>query len=205
MSAHPMLLRGPLVRAVLEGRKTQTRRPMTFRNSLVDGVPVSARDWADLMRGRGYASWSGMCQMQREVDQYGQTRTVQSRVAVGDTLWVREAFAQVGGRVVYRADCPDGQHPDVPAWKPSIHMPRAACRLELSVTKVRYQRVESIGTQDAIAEGVEPIRDPAFGPRDMRNATPSYRAGFLKLWRALYPDHGNGHVWVIHFTAKEAP
>lgn len=137
----PILFSGPMVRALLDGRKTQTRRVATFvqetdglfhiRNSgggvfgvSEDRVPIVAPD---------YAPYS-----------------------TGDRLWVREAFTDLrvyggGPDVLYRVD----GGPDYLKWKPGIHMPRGASRLTLTVTDVRVQRLQEISEEDAQAEGVE--------------------------------------------------
>ena len=160
MTDHAMLFSGPMVRALPEGRKTQTRRtlkrlrrfgPITeFGPSDTPGFDWHFRDkemrWHDLRH--------------TELLEY-------LPVKVGDRAWVREAHAVVGsvdpGWVLYRADgyeneCMrhgfDRPYPPEPKWKPSIFMPRWASRLTLHVEDVRVQRLQEISEEDAIGEGV---------------------------------------------------
>jgi len=174
MREHPILMKGPLVRATLEGRKTQTRRPIKPQPSN-DIVDVEYDCEADLWLGNtqedndlGFcSSWAARCPLGNEVDR----------------LWVRETWGigarpcpVEGGRegIEYRADegfleddisllplysvdPPDGHTLDEyckRGWRPSIHMPRWACRLVLPLVSVRVERVQSITEEDAIAEGV---------------------------------------------------
>jgi hypothetical protein len=155
MREHPLLMKGPLVRATLEGRKTQTRRPVKPQPS-DDIVDVEYDDIADLWLGNtkedndlGFcSSWTARCPLGR----------------TGDRLWVRETWAWPGEEeFIYRADQwaedmvakwkTDPNYPQV-KWSPSIHMPRRACRLVLPLVSVRVERVQDITEEDAIAEGV---------------------------------------------------
>lgn len=158
MKEHPLLMKGPLVRATLEGRKTQTRRPIkpqprvsdrgcpswgTGRgNRRLPGVPVQSCGGKlvsvpDLLEGMG---------------PLGQA---------GDRLWVRETWTAAmhdpkgPADCLYRADDNRGVEDLAEAkWTPSIHMPRWACRLVLPLVSVRVERVQDITEEDAIAEGV---------------------------------------------------
>lgn len=129
----PILFTDPLVRAILAGQKTQTRRVINPQG-------------AD-------AAFSKRCP-------YGD---------VGGFLWVREAWQQVGDRVVYRADDENGAD----RWRPSIHMPKAASRILLRVCRVQAQRLWDITESDAKAESV------------------TDREAFATLW-----DRINGDRWV---------
>lgn len=125
----PILFSGEMVRAILDGRKTQTRR-------VVKGI---ALDWLapDMFTPRFVAS------PENDLCQYGK---------VGDRLWVRETFQPYGDGYAYRAT------PAIPEnhnWKPSIFMPRAASRITLEITNVRVERLNEISDKDAEAEGVE--------------------------------------------------
>jgi len=153
MSNRPILFSGPMVRALLSGTKTQTRRvfkPQPTMHEAGDCTVNGHRGPVDyLMREIAPKHWL--------------------RIQTGDRLWVRETSKPIpesrpGGYFVegspffgrdffYQADqnCPlwaDG------AWKPSIHMPRWASRLTLTVTEVRVERLQDISEADALAEGV---------------------------------------------------
>lgn len=182
MTDHPILFSAPMVRALLEGRKTQTRRLITrarvfatpeCRAFTLKGAQLErAMQNASSFRHLGGNGWHW------EADafewQAPNTRTTWNAhigYAVGDVLWVREAFhvckgAQrwKDGTVLYRADhgiTHGGSYIDCARWKPSIHMPRWASRITLRVTDVRVQRLQEISEEDARAEGV--AYDPAKG------------------------------------------
>lgn len=160
----PIIFSGPMVNALLEGRKTQTRRilkpqPSTFP---VDGKECEVT----LMHVEGDP-------LPRIVTGCVITRQ-EVRFAVGDRLWVRENFAHVGtcdpGFLTYQAtypnDLPAGME-NVPAtlkeagyrWKPSIHMPRDLSRITLVVTGIKIERLNDISEEDAVSEGCKVIRD----------------------------------------------
>lgn len=167
--ARPILFSGPMVRALLDGRKTQTRRivkPLSKRHPIVNLAEhgadiglrtysgrfndpdswgfIAAEDGADMV----LADWPELCP-------YGKP---------GDLLWVRETWADLrgagfGAPFGYAAST-DSRGNEVRIeygikWKPSIHMPRVASRLTLRITDVRVQRLQDISEEDAIAEGLE--------------------------------------------------
>jgi len=149
---------------------------------------------------------------------------VTPRADVGDTLWVRETWGMVqlkGGssingapadpRYIYRAsdDTPDPSEYDYEAWKPSIHMPRAAARIFLRVTGVRCERVQDITEEDAIAEGCTAPPDGEHYHNGM-DLEPIYYASddFAMIWDLLYAKRGYGWhknpwVWVYEFERAE--
>lgn len=173
MSARPILFSGAMVRALLEGRKTQTRRIMKPQPTPHDHSEFKklGATWGDepptyYDDGSGY--WCcRFCGHGTRFDGKSDHRCPYGQP--GDLLWVRETWARVGtldpGYLVYRAtypnDLPAGIE-NVPAdireagyrWRPSIHMPRAASRITLELTDVRVQRVQDISEADALAEGV---------------------------------------------------
>ena len=199
----PILFSGPMVRAILDGRKTQTRRVVKFGKCKESGVGMAPCEIAGAVnRGEDYR----YCP-------YGQP---------GDRLWVRETWAltcaggwaadpstltfRAGGNPPVRSIKPDEfspvgdieQRPDLELpgrWRPSIHMPRWACRLVLEVKAVRVERLQDISWQDARDEGVEEDTD-------------HHRACFADLWNALNAKRGHGWdtnpwVWVIEFSVAQ--
>lgn len=141
----PILLSGPMVRAILEGRKTQTRRTYKLQKDM---------EWYQDLGGEAegwYTNGIGWWNVEEEVCPYGKP---------GDCLWVREAWAPlvVGNEndYLYRADHHTGleKRDGDQKWKRSIHMPRIACRLMLEITGVRIERLQEISEEDATAEGV---------------------------------------------------
>lgn len=178
----PILMSGPMIRAILDGRKTQTRRTIKPRGrcSLFDG------SWTDdYVLDAGNAEW----------------RARELRFAAGDRLWVREALTLWPGLAEYAADgCPVvpagyGSREWIASYSratvPSIHMPRWASRLTLDVTEVRVQRLQDISEEDAAAEGWSgdngaPLRD-------------AYPIGwFANLWNDINgADAWDSNPWVV--------
>lgn len=192
MGERGILFSGPMVRTILAGQKTQTRRLIDAR---------VARLVADLDAAVGVRC------------PYGQ---------VGDRLWVRETWGPCAGGVVYRSDdlvngqvsCPDGGR-----WKPSIFMPRWASRITLEVTELRVERLQDISEDDARAEGVLPFGEAYSSisrdqPITCGDGRPSFRAGdrpyaasFAVLWDTINGDRvlwgSNPWVWVVGFKRVE--
>jgi len=177
MKERPILFSAPMVRAILDGRKTMTRR-------VVKPNPVSIPE-AEV----AHANWV----IQNRVCPFGQP---------GDRLWVRETWLSYrhlhkNGRdealLIYRADGEDlPKQARGTKWRPSIFMPRWASRITLEITAVRVERVQDIGDEDAEAEGLSWCN--AASPRDK----------FQCLWNSLNLKRGYGWdanpwVWVISF------
>lgn len=189
----PILFRDEMVKAILEGRKSMTRR--IVKPQPPHGYePHIASDFASAKFRNGYAPWTPS----------------RHHGVVGDRLWVRETWAisghhKDGPRYEFRAAPADGEcHRSVGRWKPSIHMPRAACRLVLEITGVRVERLNDISEEDAIEEGVSYTGPyPAavacgFLPR----AEDLARRGYRKLWEAINGVGSwaeNPFVWVVSF------
>ena len=179
MKERPMLFSAPMVRAILDGRKTVTRRI------------VKARDleWMDVHQGLREPDNAERCP-------YGQPG--------GDRLWVRETWAAPhaydhlpprlipqDARIHYAATEDRGGL----LWRPSIHMPRWASRITLEVTGVRVERLRACNEVDAIAEGAPWAACGA--PQEG-----SHKAGFAQLWEQINgPDSwdANPWVWVVEF------
>ncbi len=193
MKERPILFSGAMVRAILEGRKTQTRRivkpqpPQHTREVTTFHHPdPRTHYWA--FDGESLMDWAQPCP-------YGE---------VGDRLYVRETWQHSNHPfgpyesdclVFYRADYFDDPHgPDgekspegkYREWRPSIHMPRAASRITLEVTDVRVERLQEISEADAIAEGVESIDFE----REERDWSICPRCGGTRLHEALGPNGG---------------
>ena len=201
MRERPILFSAPMVRAILAGAKTQTRRAV--KECHIDAAPPAS-----------FFQWL------RERCPYG---------LPGDRLWVREAFihepadfcweASVSipcqpASTVYRADH-EGDTRGA-GWKPSIYMPRNLSRITLEVTGVRVQRLCDISESDAISEGVRQLRDGSEcwvgreGPGSLVTPWPTARDAFRDLWQSingLGSWGSNPWVWVVSFQrldAKEA-
>lgn len=211
----PILFKGRLVRAILDGRKTQTRRVVRPQPERC----VSPVEVAELLSGQSLG---------RIRNPYG---------VPGDRLWVRETWAPHPNhprcRVAYRADqqsfglsggwassspdapdngivFPEPVHGDSPfgcRWRPSTHMPRWASRILLQVTSVRFDRVQNISEDDAIAEGAEATHSDGT-PLDPDPTWDMHRESFSETWDAINAKRGyswksNPWVWVIEFRRVE--
>ena len=195
-----------MVRALLDGSKTQTRRIFKPERMTFD---ADGRYSTHAMRGGELActgsgpfipsNWLHYCP-------YGQP---------GDQLWVREAWAQPTnldpGPTFYRADypaCVPSHFENVPPaeiikWKPSIHMPRWASRITLEITGVRVERLQDISEVDAKAEGCAPAWLDAYDHTTVHaHAQPTYKRGYARLWGEINGDaswDANPWVWIVEF------
>jgi len=183
MNEKPILFSGEMVKAILAGRKTQTRRVIKFpKGNPVDVTRFIGRD--DKPNGEYGFHISERVISHHFKCPYGK---------IGDQLWVRETWRAEAGSltdqskpypfIYYRATDHneiDGFTKLYPKWKPSIHMPRAASRINLKITDIRVERLQDISEQDAKAEGVECL--PDFKPTTMY---PPYSTVFKKLWDSI--------------------
>ena len=129
-----------MVQAILEGRKTVTRRP-------VKPLPEKAHTVLDCDEEE--RTFDFLCGGMVNGALVDYAATVKAPYWTGDILWVRETWAEIDGEYVYRADdeSPEGWH--LTAWKPSIHMPREAARIFLRVIDVRVERLMEITEEGA--------------------------------------------------------
>lgn len=210
MKESPIPFKGDMVRAVLSGQKTQTRRPMK-------PIPVYPDAFGGLRReihdGQVHF-WASGAELPAHKFRcpYGQP---------DDRLWVKETHARHPqfAEVAYRADGEEFEDADGftwhPKWTPSIFMPRALCRIILEITDIRVERVQNITSDGAIAEGAYEVRkvgdDIAHATwtmdgLDWRYDTP--REAFAATWESLYAARGlgwdvNPWVWVVTFKRAE--
>lgn len=189
MRERPILFSTSMVQAILAGRKTQTRRVVKFplkcpthHVSVGNGQTPPPTTWCP----------------------YGK---------VGDVLWVRENFCFAdsfdNGKEVrtYAYQATPFTNLKV-RWKPSIHMPKAACRIFLRITNVRVERLQDISESDAISEGVEKQFTPLFQEwryKDYFNINSDWRSpisSFQSLWASINGIESwdnNPWVWVVEF------
>jgi hypothetical protein len=211
VTARPILFSGEMVRAILAGRKTQTRRVVTPQTST--GLPRKlwpGLDWSRAFPDSGY--WArGDCwywHVPRPTITDEPVERVYPLYQPGDTLWVRETWAvspnfehQDPVPVDYRATF-TGDVSDLGRWRSPRFMPRWASRLTLRVTGVRAERLQDITWPDIRAEGVDcPEHD---GPGCLCcSECPSLRQAFAALWDRINarraPWSSNPHVWVVEF------
>lgn len=206
----PILFSGAMVRAILEGRKTQTRR-------IIKPQPASVEYW---FGGQPSDKHKGVCSLR---DSNGQGWTIECEKfkpyygKPGDErLWVRETFlnnALQGYPPVYFYRADSDEKPEDRKWKPSIFMPRAASRITLEITSVRVERLKDISEEDARAEGIiweqtsegaiflAPGTKQSFNKKNMEwGSTP--REAYRFLWESINGKGSwdkNPWVWVIEF------
>jgi hypothetical protein len=205
MKERGMIFNGEMVRAILDGRKTQTRRIMNPQPEPCP--PPRCGHWwpsnvfktmlhieEEMQNGKG--GWGGLV---GDACPFGD---------VGDRIWVRETWArynidQESHDIAYRATTPK-DWPEEGRWRPSIHMPRWASRTLLEITGVRVERLNKICEGDAQAEGVAQLLggfwkhyQPGWTQHQL-----SARGSFVTLWKSIYGEeswNSNPWVWVIEF------
>ena len=201
MKERPILFNADMVNAILDGRKTQTRRivkPTKDRNG--SGCQLAPCEIAGEVNGGDYA----LCP-------YGQP---------GDRLWVRENFLYLmhgdvtAGDIKYCAsiDSRSAAGSKNPGYwwrkRPSIHMPRWASRITLEIVSVRVERLKQMSERDALQEGIGLVlADNWPDPKAMSEAVAkSRRAGFKLLWESINGAESwdaNPWVWVVEFRRVE--
>lgn len=181
----PILFSAPMVRAILAGTKTQTRRVIKPHPQMVTDHRMAPWEGDPAVLMELLASTGRRCP-------YGQP---------GDRLWVREAWADCDKLVRYYAD--EDVHP-LRRKRPSIHMPRWASRITLEVTGVRVERLQDISEADALAEGVNVHPDHHGKPRtSIYSPVQAYR----DLWESINGPgswDANPWVWVVAFERIDA-
>jgi len=197
MKERPILFSAPMVKAILDGRKTVTRRVVKPQ------PPANAHQvetWHHPDTKPRFFTWTTAGEISDQWEPlpcpYGQP---------GEKLWVRETWMDLlgtgierktgdHGRYAYAADTPPGSYGDDQRkayglkWRPSIHMPRAASRITLEVTDVRVERLGDVSESDARAEGVQSV------------------AEFKELWASINGPSSwdaNPWVWVVEFKRVE--
>lgn len=201
MTERGMIFNSEMVRAILDGRKTQTRRIIKLSHERGMLNPV--------IKGSNGEITSVSCRLAPLLCPYGQ---------LGDRIWVRETFngfwldddviqeikdgvSLASELCDYKADYSDGSKP-AEGWTPSIHMPRWASRILLEITDVRVERLNAISQADAIAEGAPPSH-PSIDCVSQEYGFPDFsRSWFGQTWQHIYGEESwqaNPWVWVIEF------
>lgn len=228
-----MIFNAEMVRAILDGMKTQTRRPIKWKQTR----------FTEIGEREDGSKWPWSEDAEHACDFWHPCPFG----AVGDRIWVREtwgvvshAFSDDGlmidwvpdrpttaihempfgngyysGYAIYAADGDftwgdeDGYEDGRSCWKPSIHMPRAASRILLEITNVRVERLNAISEEDARAEGIIDGGCLNCGepePCGCANPEPDATDAFAYLWQSIYGQenwNANPWVWVIEFKRVE--
>lgn len=233
MKERGMIFNGEMVRALMSGRKTQTRRPIKWKQTR----------FTEIGEREDGSKWPWSEDAEHACDFWHPCPFG----AVGDRIWVREtwgvvshAFSDDGlmidwvpdrpttaihempfgngyysGYAIYAVDGDftwgddDGYEDGRSCWKPSIHMPRAASRILLEITNVRVERLNAISEEDARAEGIIDGGCLNCGepePCGCANPEPDTTDAFAYLWQSIYGQenwNANPWVWVIEFKRVE--
>ena len=213
ISAKPILFNTEMVQAIMDGRKTCTRRVIKPQPDEKHTYPLGfVADSIEKKEmgcfGFGIGEYGGSIQYAKPPYQ------------PGDTLYVRETFIQVAAHTFwYKADDKAWMSKDL-LWKPSIHMPKEAARIWLKITNIRVERLRDITNDEAIKEGAEGERcyhagAGPFGCTDCMNTgwiEPPV-VNFVQIWEStltktdkhLYGWDANPYVYVIDFERINKP
>lgn len=196
-NAKPILFNTEMVQAILEGRKTVTRR--VIKPQPIAGIRKSVFVPSGIEDGHG--------------------REIKLLYKVGDILYVRETwqllpsgFDEIPPEYWYIYKATDELSDECTRWRPSIHMPKKAARIFLKVTDVRVERLQDITDEDCIAEGIKPVRVPgSTNYREEREFQIACGIATIEKYEELWDStikkqdlykygwEGNPWVWVIEF------
>lgn len=200
MPIKPILFNTEMVRAILDGRKTCTRRICKDANECT--VPDMEFYNADR---RTYAVHNFV---DKEHTEQLSTAERTCPICTGDILYVRETWKEAPKGYYYYEDWQKDDIADVTKWKPSIHMPKEAARIWLKVTNVRVERLQEISAESALAEGADKYIHTNGGLDENMTIT-----SFIGIWNSTikksdinrYGWDANPWVWVIEFERCEKP
>lgn len=196
MNIKPILFNTDMVRAILAGQKTQTRR-------VIKPQPTKPR-WNNI----GWLGWND-----------GHGYRMKPPCEDGDVLWVRETWCKDDSRYLYRANYGENEHfyqngnEIAMHWHPSIHMPKEAARIFLRVKEVRVEYLQEITVDGCAAEGIWDDYKTYIEKYHENLKKAAYPKAFSELWnstikKADLPKYGwdaNPWVWVIEFERCEKP
>lgn len=192
MKTKPILFSTPMVQAILEDRKTQTRRILKIKGC----------KWF-VPNPEEFPTIS-------ELEKWG----AKPKYNAGDIIWVRESFEysdDLDEPYLYKQQAEQDFNPEFFSemkWRPSIHMPKEAARIFLEVTSVRCEHLQAISEEDAIAEGIEPgeIGFKSYNPKNIFEVDALW--SFQNLWESINGKGSwkqNPWVWVYEFKKIENP
>lgn len=209
----PILFNTEMVQAILQGRKTQTRRTRNLNKVNQDPDNFTFESFSV---DYNYMSFNNL--------KTGFWQGITNAIGVpGDILWVRETFStqDFNRPYIYKANQFDKNDPfdySIIKWKPSIHMPKEACRIFLEITEIRVERLQEISNKDCINEGIKRETFPPTGEqcfyfypcKDLRDD--SYldcpKTSFYSLWKSINGQkswESNPWVWAISFERISKP
>ena len=183
----PVLFNTVMTRAILDGRKTETRRALKPQPLSGAGGMWQWKDCQWMDGGLGFPK-SG-------IKDYAPYQP-------GDILWVRETWAYNRDMWLYKADYPASEDFSWAKWHPSIHMPREAARIFLQVKKIEVQRLQEMVLADVLLEGIKEA-DDYYETWDRWHST--WNSTITQRDRDKYGWEVNPWVWVIRFERCEKP
>lgn len=208
MAIKPILFNTEMVRAILDGRKTVTRRLVKFLSRKNPNWTGYVKDGLMLYNGRN------------------EPCIKKAPYQPGDILYVRESYSELSFGYVYKADGENIDHlGNVIKWHPSIHMPKEAARIWLKVTDVRVERLQEMKPVDVIKEGAYPDcwdclntygesgSQCCYGTEEQCSKCDEVMMEWEKLWISTikksnlnrYGWNANPWVWIIEFERCEKP
>jgi hypothetical protein len=205
MKQRPILFSSEMVQAILDGRKTQTRRLLKLQpKKNLEFLGWKLTEYIQVAFGRG-AKIESLHKFP-----FGE---------VGDVLWVRETYLNFNSidetpNYTYKADHPNFNinFASGEKWKPSIHMPKRASRIWLKITNVKVQRLQDISAEDAIKEGIKKHNHRRLGEMwydyIYLGGCQDPITSFASLWcsiNGLDSWYKNPWIWVIEFERIEKP
>ena len=209
----PILFSTEMVQAILEGRKTQTRR--IIKPQPKKGIIATAFDFK-----KGF--YASKIKIEENPDRFEITELFKPKFQIGDILWVRETWQTTWNEnkkswdTIYKADGGYWIDDDgIMKWKPSIYMPKKRARIFLEVTNVRVERLQDITEEDAIAEGIkktwinDDIKQCKF--KNYINDGKGSKSpidSFISLWKKINGEDSwksNPWVWVYEFKVVNKP
>lgn len=215
MKEIPVIFNTEMVKAIMEGRKTQTRRPLKLQ------PPDNTYKFQAIQGFNGLAA----CFISSDITK--QAHWVKLHGKVGDRLYVRETWVEWKGincpcgyncnceKILYKADSDtdfanECERPDEKLrWKPSIHMHKEHARIWLDITAVRVERLQDISEEDAREEGMDRLfekygtfyatdnitRKSITLPHEWVESYGSWATGFKQIWNSIY-NNWNDNPWV---------
>ena len=207
MAIKPILFNTEMVRAILDGRKTCTRRLVRF-------LPGENPQWTGYIRD-GLMLYNGK----------NEPCIRKAPYQPGDTLYVRETWKKAPNGYYYYEDWQRGDIADITKWKPSIHMPKEAARIWIKIMNVRVERLQEMKPVDVIKEGAysdcwdclntygESGSQCCYGTEEQCSQCDEVMMEWEKLWTSTikksnlnrYGWDANPWVWVIEFERCEKP
>lgn len=205
----PMLFSTDMVRAILDGTKTQTRR--IIKPQPKNYTVKSIIDRCNFKNG----NWCIKHKIQENPDRFEITDLMKSNLEIGNIIWVRETFGySKEGKLYFAANVCNPKYAPENGWKPSLFMPKELCRLFLEVTGVRIERLNEISESDSILEGIQKTNngfinyDKSYPVSEFIGGGTEAIRSYVSLWESINGKNSwseNPFVWVYTFKVVDRP